>query len=135
MTAGDGPAAMVLDLAVKPTINLSAVRGHMATALHDLGEDHLYDVALVVTELALRQRSASPGTRCRPIWTVMLWGTHAGDSAAGTGSQHMYSLGRSNGDLGVPLQRPCREADHRTPPLRRSSPVDHHPVGHYVVAG
>ena len=39
MTAGDGPAAMVLDLAVKPTINLSVVRGHMATALHDLGED------------------------------------------------------------------------------------------------
>lgn len=69
MTAGDGPAAMVLDLAVEPTINLSAVRGHIATALHDLGEDHLYDVVLVVTELVSNVLDHTPGTgRLRVFW-------------------------------------------------------------------
>lgn len=62
MTAGDGPAAMVLDLAVEPATNLSAVRGHIATALHDLGEDHRYDVALVVTELVSNVLDHTPGT-------------------------------------------------------------------------
>lgn len=62
MTAGDGPAVMVLDLAVEPATNLSAVRGHTATALHDLGEDHRYDVALVVTERVSNVLDHTPGT-------------------------------------------------------------------------
>ncbi|MFC3897068.1 ATP-binding protein [Lentzea rhizosphaerae] len=62
MTAGDSPAAIVLDLVVEPTINLSAMRGRLATALHDLGEDHLYDVVLVVTELVSNVLDHTPGT-------------------------------------------------------------------------
>lgn len=62
MTAGDGSAGMVLDLAVESTINLSAVRGHITAALHDLGEDHLYDVVLVVTELVSNVLDHTPGT-------------------------------------------------------------------------
>jgi anti-sigma regulatory factor (Ser/Thr protein kinase) len=62
MTAGDGSVAMVLDMAVEPTINLSAMRDHIATTLHDLGEDHRYDVVLVATELVSNVLDHTPGT-------------------------------------------------------------------------
>ncbi|MGW6441719.1 ATP-binding protein [Lentzea sp. NPDC055074] len=36
---------------VKPGMSMAALRRELASALKDLGEDHLYDVQLVVTEL------------------------------------------------------------------------------------
>ncbi|MCX2948907.1 ATP-binding protein [Lentzea sp. NEAU-D7] len=62
MTVGDGPAAIVLDLPVEPNIKLSVVRDQVAVTLRDLGEDHRYDVALVVTELVSNVLDHTPGT-------------------------------------------------------------------------
>ncbi|MET9229981.1 ATP-binding protein [Lentzea sp. NPDC003310] len=44
-------SARVVDLPVQPGMTMSSVRRQLAAALPDLGEDHLYDVQLVVTEL------------------------------------------------------------------------------------
>jgi hypothetical protein len=60
MTEGD--SALVLDLAVGVTVNLSELRARVATVLEDLGEDHCYDVALVVTELVSNVLDHTPGT-------------------------------------------------------------------------
>ncbi|MDX8052252.1 ATP-binding protein [Lentzea sp. BCCO 10_0798] len=43
--------ARVVDLPVRAGMSMASLRLDLAVALHDLGEDHLYDVQLVVTEL------------------------------------------------------------------------------------
>ncbi|SEQ91078.1 Histidine kinase-like ATPase domain-containing protein [Lentzea xinjiangensis] len=43
--------ALVADLPVRPGLTMSALRRNLTSALTDIGEDHLYDVQLVVTEL------------------------------------------------------------------------------------
>ena len=55
---------VVVDLAVRPGMAMSALRRDLTTALSELGEDHLYDVQLVVTELVtnvLDHTSSSTG--------------------------------------------------------------------------
>ncbi|GGM74933.1 hypothetical protein GCM10011609_08560 [Lentzea pudingi] len=44
-------SAPVVDLPVRRGMSMSSLRRDLAAALKDLGEDHLYDVQLVVTEL------------------------------------------------------------------------------------
>lgn len=44
-------SAPVVDLPVRRGMSMASLRRDLAAALHDLGEDHLYDVQLVVTEL------------------------------------------------------------------------------------
>ncbi|MEU0878126.1 ATP-binding protein [Lentzea sp. NPDC005914] len=61
-TVDEGPASVVLDLEVEPAIALSALRGHVAGTLRDLGEDHRYDVLLIVTELVSNVLDHTPGT-------------------------------------------------------------------------
>ncbi|ANZ43225.1 hypothetical protein BBK82_33660 [Lentzea guizhouensis] len=41
---------------------MSALRRDLTTALHELGEDHLYDVQLVVTELVTNVLDHTPGS-------------------------------------------------------------------------
>ncbi|ANZ43492.1 hypothetical protein BBK82_42460 [Lentzea guizhouensis] len=43
---------MVVDLSIEPGMSTAVLRGGVGGVLHDLGEDHRYDVLLVVTELA-----------------------------------------------------------------------------------
>ncbi|GHH40784.1 ATP-binding protein [Lentzea cavernae] len=43
--------ALVLDVPVLPGMSMSSLRRDLTKALGELGEDHLYDVQLVVTEL------------------------------------------------------------------------------------
>lgn len=42
---------LVMDLPVEPHMMISDLRDHVDRVLHDLGEDHRYDVQLVITEL------------------------------------------------------------------------------------
>lgn len=62
MTGSDRSVALVLDLVVEVTVNLSELRARVATALGDLGEDHCYDVVLVVTELVSNVLDHTAGT-------------------------------------------------------------------------
>jgi hypothetical protein len=48
-TVGDDPASAVLDVPIEPTIAVEGLRGRLTTTLDDLGEDHRYDVLLVMT--------------------------------------------------------------------------------------
>lgn len=50
-TVGEDSASVVLDLPIEPTITVAESRVHLTTTLDDLGEDHRYDVLLVMTEL------------------------------------------------------------------------------------
>ncbi|WP_052685469.1 ATP-binding protein [Lentzea aerocolonigenes] len=61
-TVDEGPTSVVLDVTVEPAIALSALRGHIASSLRDLGEDHRYDVLLIVTELVSNVLDHTPGT-------------------------------------------------------------------------
>ncbi|MFD5830655.1 ATP-binding protein [Lentzea sp. NPDC060358] len=61
-TVGGGAGTVLLDLPVDPAIALTAVRARLTTVLHDLGEDHRYDVLLVVTELVNNVLDHTPGT-------------------------------------------------------------------------
>ncbi|MFD4672433.1 ATP-binding protein [Lentzea sp. NPDC058450] len=49
--AGDHAQRLVVDLHVPRDVVLTGLRHELAALLADLGEDHLYDVQLVVTEL------------------------------------------------------------------------------------
>ncbi|KOV83253.1 ATP-binding protein [Nocardia sp. NRRL S-836] len=53
---------LVLDLPVRPGTAMSALRRELTAALHELGEDHLYDVQLVVTELVTNVLDHTSGT-------------------------------------------------------------------------
>lgn len=48
---GEDSISLVVDAPVEPDTTVSVLRGCVGNALHGLGEDHLYDVLLVVTEL------------------------------------------------------------------------------------
>lgn len=61
MTAPGDEAGAVLDLEVQPGLTMSSVRRALTAALADLGEDHLYDVLLVVTELVSNVLDHTPG--------------------------------------------------------------------------
>ena len=50
-TVDEDSKSLVLDSPVEPTIVMAELRGQLTSALADLGEDHVYDVLLVVTEL------------------------------------------------------------------------------------
>jgi len=50
-TVDEGSTSLVVESLVEPTTAMSELRGRLAGALRDLGEDHLYDVLLVVSEL------------------------------------------------------------------------------------
>lgn len=50
-TVGENSTSVVLDLPIEPTSTVAELRVHLATALDALGEDHRYDVLLVMTEL------------------------------------------------------------------------------------
>ncbi|MCR3753995.1 ATP-binding protein [Lentzea californiensis] len=54
--------ARVVDLPVRPGMSMASLRRHLAAALQDLGEDHLYDVQLVVTELVANVLDHTPST-------------------------------------------------------------------------
>jgi anti-sigma regulatory factor (Ser/Thr protein kinase) len=60
-TGGDN-ASLVVDLRIDRDVTLSAVRGLVGAVLHDLGEDHSYDVLLVVTELVNNVLDHTDGT-------------------------------------------------------------------------
>lgn len=60
-TVGEDSVSVVVDLPIEPTITMSALRGHLATTLDDLGEDHRYDVLLVVTEPVSNVLDHTPG--------------------------------------------------------------------------
>ena len=62
MTVDEHPKSVVLDLSIEPTTVVSTLRGRLTTVLHDLGEDHRYDVLLVVTELVSNVLDHTPGT-------------------------------------------------------------------------
>ncbi len=53
---------MLLEQPIEPGIALSAVRSRLITALHNLDEDHRYDVLLVVTELVSNVLDHTIGT-------------------------------------------------------------------------
>jgi anti-sigma regulatory factor (Ser/Thr protein kinase) len=63
-TGGDN-AFVVADLRIDRDVVLPALRGLVGAVLHDLGEDHSYDVLLVVTELVnnVRDHPHGPGRR------------------------------------------------------------------------
>lgn len=61
-TADEDSRSIVLDVTIAPTTLLSALRGHLTTSLQDLGEDHRYDILLVVTELVTNVLEHTPGT-------------------------------------------------------------------------
>jgi two-component sensor histidine kinase len=50
-TVGEDSRSAVLDWPIEPTSTVAQLRVHLATTMHDLGEDHRYDVLLVMTEL------------------------------------------------------------------------------------
>ncbi|HUQ55003.1 ATP-binding protein [Lentzea sp.] len=52
----------VVDMPVARGVSMSALRRSVTTALASLGEDHLYDVQLVVTELVANVLDHTPGT-------------------------------------------------------------------------
>ncbi|MCR3750419.1 Anti-sigma regulatory factor (Ser/Thr protein kinase) [Lentzea californiensis] len=52
---------LVLDLPVHPGVAVSALRRDLTAALRGLGEDHLYDVLLVMTELVSNALDHTPG--------------------------------------------------------------------------
>lgn len=52
---------LVLDLPVYPGVAVSAFRRDLTAALRGLGEDHLYDVLLVMTELVSNALDHTPG--------------------------------------------------------------------------
>ncbi|SDF74741.1 Anti-sigma regulatory factor (Ser/Thr protein kinase) [Lentzea fradiae] len=53
---------LLLDVPVAPGLSVSALRRWLTAALSALGEDHLYDVQLVVTELVTNVLDHTPGT-------------------------------------------------------------------------
>jgi anti-sigma regulatory factor (Ser/Thr protein kinase) len=53
---------LVVDLSIDQDVVLSALRGHVGAALRDLGEDHSYDVLLVVSELVSNVLDHTAGT-------------------------------------------------------------------------
>ncbi|MEV6715325.1 ATP-binding protein [Lentzea sp. NPDC051208] len=55
------PELLVLDLPVRPGVAVSAIRRDLTAALHGLGENHLYDVLLVMTELVSNVLDHTPG--------------------------------------------------------------------------
>ncbi|MCG8925909.1 ATP-binding protein [Lentzea sp. CC55] len=57
----------VVDVPVRPGMSMSRLRHDLTTALADVGEDHLYDVQLVVTELVSNVLDHTPGTGCLRI--------------------------------------------------------------------
>lgn len=50
-TVSEDSASVVLNLPIEPTSTVAELRVHLAITLDDLGEDHRYDVLLVMTEL------------------------------------------------------------------------------------
>ncbi|SMC96868.1 ATP-binding protein [Lentzea albidocapillata] len=61
-TVEEDSRSMVLDLLIEPGIVMSALRGQLTSRLRDLGEDHRYDVLLVVTELVSNVLDHTAGT-------------------------------------------------------------------------
>lgn len=61
VTTGEPPRSVILDLSIQSCTVPSAVRGHLTTSLLGLGEDHRYDVLLVVTELVANVLDHTPG--------------------------------------------------------------------------
>ncbi|MGI5499771.1 ATP-binding protein [Lentzea sp. CA-135723] len=59
--AGDHVQSLVVDLHVPRDVALTGLRHDLAALLGDLGEDHLYDVQLVVTELVSNVLDHTPG--------------------------------------------------------------------------
>ena len=54
--------ALVLDMPVRPGTSMASVRREVTKALGELGEDHLYDVQLVVTELVSNVLDHTPSS-------------------------------------------------------------------------
>ncbi|MGW4214700.1 ATP-binding protein [Lentzea sp. NPDC004789] len=61
-TIGDDSTSVVLDLPVEPTSTVAQLRVRLAATLDDLGEDHRYDVLLVMTELVSNVLDHTAGT-------------------------------------------------------------------------
>ena len=61
-TVDEGSMSVVLDLPVERTTVMPALRGDVAAILRDLGDDHRYDVLLIVTELVSNVLDHTPGT-------------------------------------------------------------------------
>jgi hypothetical protein len=55
------PGLLVLDVSVHPGVVVSVLRRDLTAALRGLGEDHLYDVLLVMTELVSNVLDHTPG--------------------------------------------------------------------------
>jgi len=58
---GEDSKSLVVDLSIEPGTSMASLRGGVGGVLHDLGEDHRYDVLLVVTELASNVRDHACG--------------------------------------------------------------------------
>ncbi|USX54806.1 ATP-binding protein [Lentzea sp. HUAS12] len=54
--------ALVVDMPVRPGMSMSSLRRDVTKALGELGEDHLYDVQLVVTELVSNVLDHTPSS-------------------------------------------------------------------------
>ncbi|WP_053733886.1 hypothetical protein [Nocardia sp. NRRL S-836] len=52
MLVEEDSRSLVVDLSIEPDTNTAVLRGSVEDVLRDLGEDHRYDVLLVITELA-----------------------------------------------------------------------------------
>lgn len=64
--------SVVLNCAIDPATTASAVRRRLTTALDDLGDDHRYDVLLVVTELVSNVLDHASGVgRLRVRWSAV----------------------------------------------------------------
>lgn len=61
-TVEEDSRSVVLDLPIEPGIVMSALRGQLTWSLQDLGEDHRYDILLVVTELVSNVLDHTAGT-------------------------------------------------------------------------
>ena len=58
---GEDSKSLVVDLPIGPGTSMAALRGGVGDVLRDLGEEHRYDVLLVVTELASNVRDHASG--------------------------------------------------------------------------
>lgn len=64
--------AVVLNCAIDPTTTTTAVRRRLTAALGDFGDDHRYDVSLVVTELVSNVLDHVSGVgRLRVRWSAV----------------------------------------------------------------
>jgi anti-sigma regulatory factor (Ser/Thr protein kinase) len=55
-------SGLVVDMPVRPGMSMSSLRRGLTKALGELGEDHLYDVQLVVTELVTNVLDHTPSS-------------------------------------------------------------------------